>query len=64
MITNSIRFVLSQPITGAPSSADTRLWPAIFDAADRFTPMTPTEQEALIATAGTYEPLWAPAATA
>jgi aryl-alcohol dehydrogenase-like predicted oxidoreductase len=64
MIKNSIRFTLSQPITGAPSSADARLWPAIFDAADRFVPMSKEEQEALIARSGEFEPLWAPAVTA
>jgi aryl-alcohol dehydrogenase-like predicted oxidoreductase len=58
----SIRYVLSQPITGAPSAADSRLWPAIFDAADRFVPMTEQEQADLIASAGNYEPLWAPVA--
>jgi aryl-alcohol dehydrogenase-like predicted oxidoreductase len=64
MIKNSIRFTLSQPVTGAPSSADSRLWPSVFDAADRFVPMSKEEQEALIARAGEFEPLWAPAAAA
>jgi aryl-alcohol dehydrogenase-like predicted oxidoreductase len=64
MIKNSIRFALSQPVTGLPAASDTRLWPAIFDAADRFVPMTKEEQAALLATAGSYTPLWSPAPTA
>lgn len=62
MIKAAIRWVLSQPITGIPCAGDNRLWPAIVDAAERFVPMTKEEQEALVATAGNYEPLWAPAA--
>ena len=61
MIKNSIRYTLSQPIAGAPCASDSRLWPTIFDAADRFVPMTAKEQAGLIAAAGDYTPLWAPA---
>jgi aryl-alcohol dehydrogenase-like predicted oxidoreductase len=64
MINKSIRFTLSQPVAGAPCASDSRLWPAIFDAADRFVPMSAAEQEALIALAGDYQPLWAPAPAA
>jgi aryl-alcohol dehydrogenase-like predicted oxidoreductase len=59
MINKCIRFTLSQAITGAPCASDSRLWPAIFDAADRFVPMPAEEQESLIAQAGNYQPLWA-----
>jgi hypothetical protein len=52
---------LSQPITGIPCAGDNRLWPAIVDAAERFTPMTKQEQDNLLATAANYTPLWAPA---
>lgn len=61
MIKAATRWVLSQPITGIPCAGDNRLWPAIVDAAERFTPMSKKEQEDLLATAGNYTPLWAPA---
>ena len=39
---------------------DTRLLPLVLDACERFTPMGPEEQEALIAQgAGEYAPLFA-----
>jgi aryl-alcohol dehydrogenase-like predicted oxidoreductase len=62
MIKAAIRWVLSQPITGIPCAGDNRLWPAIVDVAERFTPMSQKEQEDLLATAGSYTPLWAPVA--
>ncbi len=58
LIELAIRYALSQPITGATSAADTRLWPATFAAADRFVPMTVAEQAALLARAGEFQPLW------
>ena len=64
MIKAATRWVLSQPITGIPCAGDNRLWPAIVDAAERFMPMSKKEQEALLATAGNYTPLWAPAPAA
>jgi hypothetical protein len=48
-ITDSVRFVLSQPVTALPSSADVRLLPALIQAAADFTPMSADEQEAFIA---------------
>jgi aryl-alcohol dehydrogenase-like predicted oxidoreductase len=57
----AVRWVLSQPITGIPCAGDNRLWPAIVDAAERFTPMSKAEQDDLLATAGSYTPLWSPA---
>jgi aryl-alcohol dehydrogenase-like predicted oxidoreductase len=60
MIKAATRWVLSQPITGIPCAGDNRLWPAIVDAAARFTPMSKQEQDDLLATAGAYTPLWSP----
>ncbi len=48
-IADSVRFVLSQPVTGLPSAADVRLLPALIQAAENFTPMSADEQQALIA---------------
>ena len=61
MIKAATRWVLSQPITGIPCAGDNRLWPAIVDVAARFTPLSKKEEEDLLATAGNYTPLWAPA---
>jgi predicted aldo/keto reductase-like oxidoreductase len=57
MIERVLRFTLSQPVTGAISSGDARLLPMIFDAAQRFEPMSDEEQLELMATAGDYEHL-------
>lgn len=57
MIERVLRFTLSQPVTGAISSGDARLLPMIFDAAQRFEPMSEEEQLELVATAGDYEHL-------
>ncbi len=61
MIKAAVRFALSYPITGIPCAGDNRLWPAIVDVGERLTPMTEMEREELIASAGAYAPLWAPA---
>jgi predicted aldo/keto reductase-like oxidoreductase len=54
----ALRFVLSQPVTGAISAGDTRLLPMILDAASRYQPMDAAEQQALMQTAAQYEPLF------
>ena len=61
MIKAALRFTLSQAITGIPCAGDNRLWPAIVDVAERFTPMSAKEQQDLLATAANFTPLWAPA---
>ena len=58
MIEKTLRFTLSQPVTGAISAGDARLLPMILEAAERFRPMDETEQAALLATAAEYEPLF------
>jgi aryl-alcohol dehydrogenase-like predicted oxidoreductase len=59
-IERSIRFVLSQPITAFTSAGDIRLLRMIFAAAESFRPMTSAEQQALVETAGSFQPLFAP----
>ena len=48
-IDRSLWFVLSQPVHTAPSTGDLRLLPQILDAADRFSPLSATEQAEAIA---------------
>lgn len=58
-ITNAVRFVLSQPISGLASPGDVRLLPAVLNAAESFTPMSAEEQAALIEEATQVTPLFA-----
>jgi predicted aldo/keto reductase-like oxidoreductase len=58
MIERSLRFNLSQPVTGLISAGDARLLPKILNAAEHFQPMDDAEQAALLATASEYEPLF------
>jgi len=58
-IQKAINFVLSQDVTGICTAGETKVLPFVLEACEKFTPMTPTEQEALIATAGQFEPLFA-----
>ncbi len=48
-IDDAIRWLLSQPMHTAPSVGDVRLLPLALDAAERFTPMAESEQEAVVA---------------
>ena len=47
-IDRSFWWVLSQPMHTAPSSGEVSLLPKVLDAAERFSPMTPKEQEAAV----------------
>jgi aryl-alcohol dehydrogenase-like predicted oxidoreductase len=58
-IQKSINFVLSQDVTSICTAGETKVLPLILEACEKFTPMTPAEQEALIATAVEFEPLFA-----
>jgi len=57
-IATALRFALSQPVTGVISAGDARLLPMILDAAQRFQPLSTTEQEGLLAQADELEPLF------
>ena len=57
-IDQALRFTLSQPVTTAASSSDTRIAEMMIDAAERFTPMNRKEQEELMLKASTVKPLF------
>jgi aryl-alcohol dehydrogenase-like predicted oxidoreductase len=58
-IQQAVNFVLSQGVTGLCTAGDTRLLPLVLRACEDYTAMSESEQEALIATAEEYEPLFA-----
>jgi predicted aldo/keto reductase-like oxidoreductase len=58
-IQQAVDFVLSQDVTGLCTAGDTRLLPLVLQACDHFTALSVSEQEALIQSAGEYEPLFA-----
>jgi aryl-alcohol dehydrogenase-like predicted oxidoreductase len=58
MVQKSVNFVLSQDVTGLCTAGDAHVLPLVLDACAKFTPLTPGGQEALIATAGEFEPLF------
>jgi aryl-alcohol dehydrogenase-like predicted oxidoreductase len=56
----AVNFVLSQDVTGLCTAGDIRVIPLVLKACENFSPMSPAEQEALIASSvGQYEPLFA-----
>ena len=58
-VDRSIWYALSQDITTYAMPSDLRLWPAIIDAAERFQPLTASEQERVITEVSRYRPLFA-----
>lgn len=58
-IQQAVNFALSQDVTGLCTAGDRQLLPLVLNACAAFTPMDPAEQEALIATAGQFAPLFA-----
>jgi aryl-alcohol dehydrogenase-like predicted oxidoreductase len=59
MIQKAVNFALSQNITGLCTLGDIDVLPTQLEAIEAFTPMDTAEQEALIATASQYAPLFA-----
>jgi len=57
-IQQGVNFALSQDVTGICTAGDTRLLPLVLEACEKFEPMGKKEQEALIATASQFEPLF------
>lgn len=55
----AVNFALSQDVTGLCTAGDLSVLPLFLDACARYQPMSPDEQEALIATAGQYESVFA-----
>ena len=58
-IQTAVNFALSQDVTGLCSTGDTTILPLFLEACERFTPMGAAEQEALVASAAEYVPLFA-----
>lgn len=59
-ILTSIRYTLSQGVTTCPMPSDLKLWPAVIEAAERFTPMFPDEQVDAIDAVKQYRPISVP----
>ena len=57
-IDRALWFALSHGVTTAASAGDARLFPMIVDAAERYTELTPEEQEELVASASDLKPLF------
>lgn len=57
-IQQTVNFALSQEVTGLCTAGDVTLLPLFLEACEHFTPLSATQQEALIATATEYEPLF------
>ena len=53
-----LRFALTHPIATAVLPSDTRLWPALFDAAESFEPLGDDEIESMVRDARGSEPLY------
>lgn len=58
MIERALHFTLSQPVNAAISPGDARLLPMVLGAVESFKPMDQTEQQALLAMASSYEPIF------
>lgn len=57
-IQQCVNFALSQDVTGLCTVGDVMLLPLFLEACGRYTPMSAEEQEALIASASKYQPLF------
>jgi aryl-alcohol dehydrogenase-like predicted oxidoreductase len=57
-IQKGVNFVLSQDVTGLCTAGDLQVLPLILQACENYTRLNREEQEALIATAAQYEPLF------
>ena len=57
-VQQAVNFVLSQDVTGICTAGDTQVLPLVLEACQKFTPMSEEAQEALIASAGQFEPLF------
>jgi predicted aldo/keto reductase-like oxidoreductase len=57
-IQQAVNFVLSQDVTGICTAGDTTILPLVLEACEQYTLMDIQAQEALIASAGQFEPLF------
>jgi aryl-alcohol dehydrogenase-like predicted oxidoreductase len=58
-IQKSLWFTISQDIASAVLPGELQLWPAVFDAAERFRPLTSAEQQKGVSEVAGYQPLYA-----
>jgi len=58
-IRQAVNFALSQNVTGLCTAGDAKVLPLMLEACEQFTPLDTAEQEALIAGAAQYQPLFA-----
>jgi aryl-alcohol dehydrogenase-like predicted oxidoreductase len=56
-IDRSLAYTLTQGVTTCPMAGDVKLWPMLIDAAERFTPLTRTEQIAAVDEVVQYQPI-------
>lgn len=54
----AVNFVLSQPVNGLCTAGDPTVLPRVLQACENYTALSSEQQEALIATASAYEPLF------
>jgi hypothetical protein len=54
VIDHAVAFVLSRPVTTLCSVGDVSVLPMVLAAAVRYRPLTPADEETLLATAGRY----------
>ncbi len=59
-IQSCVNFALSQDVTGLCTAGDLTVLPLFLQACQRFVPLSAAEQEALVASAEQYEPLFPP----
>ncbi len=57
-IQESVNFVLSHDVTGLCTAGEPHILPMILDAAEHFTPLDTTQQEAIVATAGQFSDIF------
>ena len=59
VIQKAVNFALSQDVTGLCTAGDVQVLPLVLQACENYRPLTGAEQEALIAKAGEFQPLFA-----
>jgi aryl-alcohol dehydrogenase-like predicted oxidoreductase len=58
-IQQAVNFALSQPVTGICTAGDVRILPYVLQACEKFTPLAPENQAALVRVGESLEPLFA-----
>jgi predicted aldo/keto reductase-like oxidoreductase len=58
-IQQAVNFTLSQPVTGICTAGDIHLLPLVLQACEKFTPLSPEKQAALVHAGESQEPLFA-----